>query len=45
MQYVNGTASKDMMGLFDTIQRTFYLGVNNNNMLLFFLLKLAQLLK
>lgn len=36
MQDSTGTASKDMMGLFDTIQRAFYLGVDDNNMLSFF---------
>lgn len=36
MQDTTGTASKDMMGLFDTIQRAFYLGVDDNNMLSFF---------
>uniref|UniRef100_A0A3B0M1P5 Phage tail tape measure protein domain-containing protein n=1 Tax=Arsenophonus endosymbiont of Trialeurodes vaporariorum TaxID=235567 RepID=A0A3B0M1P5_9GAMM len=36
MQYAIGTASKDMMGLFDTIQRAFHLGVDDNNMLSFF---------
>lgn len=36
MQDSTGTASKDMMGLFDTIQRAFYLGVDDNNILSFF---------
>ncbi|WP_448309702.1 phage tail tape measure protein [Pantoea sp. PGP6] len=36
MQDATGTASKDMMGLFDTIQKAFYLGVDDTNMLSFF---------
>lgn len=36
MQDATGTASQDMMGLFDTIQRAFYLGVDDTNMLSFF---------
>jgi TP901 family phage tail tape measure protein len=36
MQDATGTASDDMMGLFDTIQKAFYLGVDDTNMLLFF---------
>ncbi|MFM1663399.1 phage tail tape measure protein [Aeromonas salmonicida] len=36
MQDATGTASKDMMGLFDVIQKTFYLGVDDSNMLSFF---------
>ncbi|WP_413722697.1 phage tail tape measure protein [Sodalis sp. RH24] len=36
MQDATGTASKDMMGLFDTIQRAFYMGVDDTNMLAFF---------
>lgn len=36
MQDATGTASKDMMGLFDTIQKAFYLGVDDTNMLGFF---------
>ena len=36
MQDANGTASKDMMSLFDTIQKAFYLGVYDSNMLSFF---------
>lgn len=33
MQDATRTAEKDMMGLMDTIQRAFYLGVDDNNML------------
>lgn len=33
LQDATRTADKDMMGLMDTIQRTFYLGVDQNNML------------
>lgn len=33
LQDATGTAEKDMMGLMDTIQRSFYLGVDSNNML------------
>jgi TP901 family phage tail tape measure protein len=33
MQDATGTTEKDMMGLMDIIQRTFYLGVDDNNML------------
>ncbi len=33
MQDATRTSEKDMMGLMDTIQRAFYLGVDNNNML------------
>ncbi len=33
LQDATRTADKDMMGLMDTIQRTFYLGVDSNNML------------
>lgn len=33
LQDATHTADKDMMGLMDTIQRTFYLGVDQNNML------------
>ncbi|WP_337025390.1 phage tail tape measure protein [Pantoea anthophila] len=36
MQDATGTASEDMMGLFDTIQKAFYLGVDDTNMLAFF---------
>lgn len=36
MQDATGTASVDMMGLFDTIQKAFYLGVDDTNMLAFF---------
>lgn len=36
MQDATKTASNDMMGLFDTIQKAFYLGVDDNNMLQFF---------
>lgn len=36
MQDATKTASKDMMGLFDTIQKAFYLGVDDDNMLQFF---------
>lgn len=36
MQDATGTASKDMMGLFDTIQKAFYMGVDDTNMLSFF---------
>ncbi|QMI05815.1 phage tail tape measure protein [Citrobacter sp. RHB25-C09] len=36
MQDATGTTSKDMMGLFDTIQKAFYLGVDDTNMLSFF---------
>lgn len=36
MQDATGTASDDMMGLFDTIQKAFYLGVDDTNMLSFF---------
>lgn len=36
MQDATGTASEDMMGLFDTIQKAFYLGVDDTNMLSFF---------
>ncbi|MEP8878943.1 phage tail tape measure protein [Enterobacter roggenkampii] len=36
MQDSTGTASDDMMGLFDTIQKAFYLGVDDTNMLSFF---------
>lgn len=36
MQDATGTASNDMMGLFDTIQKAFYLGVDDTNMLSFF---------
>ncbi|NCH69224.1 phage tail tape measure protein [Cronobacter sakazakii] len=36
MQDATGTASADMMGLFDTIQKAFYLGVDDSNMLSFF---------
>ncbi|MBQ4675592.1 phage tail tape measure protein [Aeromonas hydrophila] len=36
MQDATGTASKDMMSLFDTIQKAFYMGVDDNNMLQFF---------
>ncbi|WP_312973550.1 phage tail tape measure protein [Atlantibacter sp.] len=36
MQDATGTAAKDMMGLFDTIQKAFYLGVDDTNMLSFF---------
>ncbi|MEJ2950297.1 phage tail tape measure protein, partial [Escherichia coli] len=32
MQDATGTASEDMMGLFDTIQKAFYLGVDDTNM-------------
>ncbi|MFM5554780.1 phage tail tape measure protein [Aeromonas veronii] len=33
LQDATGTTEKDMMGLMDTIQRSFYLGVDSNNML------------
>lgn len=33
LQDATRTSEKDMMGLMDTIQRTFYLGVDSNNML------------
>lgn len=33
LQDATRTADQDMMGLMDTIQRTFYLGVDSNNML------------
>lgn len=33
LQDATGTTEKDMMGLMDTIQRAFYLGVDSNNML------------
>ncbi len=36
MQDATGTASDEMMGLFDTIQKAFYLGVDDTNMLSFF---------
>ncbi|MGL6378195.1 phage tail tape measure protein [Aeromonas hydrophila] len=36
MQDATGTTSKDMMSLFDVIQKTFYLGVDDSNMLSFF---------
>lgn len=36
MQDATGTASKDMMSLFDTIQKAFYMGVDDDNMLQFF---------
>lgn len=36
MQDATGTASNDMMGLFDTIQKAFYMGVDDTNMLAFF---------
>lgn len=36
MQDATGTTSEDMMGLFDTIQKAFYLGVDDTNMLSFF---------
>lgn len=36
MQDATGTAAKDMMGLFDTIQKAFYMGVDDTNMLSFF---------
>ncbi|HBN2225073.1 TPA: phage tail tape measure protein [Escherichia coli] len=36
MQDATGTAPEDMMGLFDTIQKAFYLGVDDTNMLSFF---------
>ncbi|AMO47625.1 Phage tail tape measure protein, TP901 family [Enterobacter sp. FY-07] len=36
MQDATGTAAGDMMGLFDTIQKAFYLGVDDTNMLSFF---------
>lgn len=36
MQDATGTNSADMMALFDTIQKAFYLGVDDNNMLEFF---------
>ncbi|WP_323938720.1 phage tail tape measure protein [Aeromonas hydrophila] len=36
MQDATGTASKDMMSLFDTIQKAFYMGVDDTNMLSFF---------
>lgn len=36
MQDATGTVSDDMMGLFDTIQKAFYLGVDDTNMLSFF---------
>lgn len=36
MQDATSTSAKDMMGLFDTIQKAFYLGVDDTNMLSFF---------
>ena len=33
LQDATGTAEKDMMGLMDTIQRSYYLGVDSSNML------------
>ena len=36
MQDATRTTSEDMMGLFDTIQKAFYLGVDDTNMLSFF---------
>lgn len=33
LQDATGTAEKDMMGLMDTIQRSYYLGVDSGNML------------
>ncbi|MGL6049958.1 MAG: phage tail tape measure protein, partial [Aeromonas salmonicida] len=33
LQDATGTAEKDMMGLMDVIQRSFYLGMDSNNML------------
>lgn len=36
MQDATGTSAEDMMGLFDTIQKAFYLGVDDTNMLSFF---------
>lgn len=36
MQDATRTSSKDMMGLFDTIQKAFYLGVDDTNLLSFF---------
>ncbi|MGL5528134.1 MAG: phage tail tape measure protein [Plesiomonas shigelloides] len=33
LQDATGTAEKDMMGLMDTIQRSYYLGVDDSNML------------
>ncbi|WP_127958103.1 phage tail tape measure protein [Serratia microhaemolytica] len=36
MQDATGTAASDMMGLFDTIQKAFYMGVDDTNMLAFF---------
>ncbi|MGL5164113.1 MAG: phage tail tape measure protein, partial [Plesiomonas shigelloides] len=33
LQDATGTAEKDMMGLMDVIQRSYYLGVDDNNML------------
>lgn len=44
MQDATGTASEDMMGLFDTIQKAFYLGVDDTNMLSFFT-KTSSILK
>ncbi|MEB7559182.1 phage tail tape measure protein [Kluyvera cryocrescens] len=44
MQDATGTAAKDMMGLFDTIQKAFYLGVDDTNMLSFFT-KTSSILK
>lgn len=44
MQDATGTASNDMMGLFDTIQKAFYLGVDDTNMLSFFT-KTSSILK
>lgn len=36
MQDATGTTSEDMMSLFDVIQKSFYMGVDDNNMLQFF---------
>lgn len=36
LQDATGTTAKDLMGLFDTIQRAFYLGVDDTNLLSFF---------
>lgn len=44
MQDATGTAAKDMLTIFDTMQRMAYLGMNDNNMLQFFV-KSSSVLK
>jgi len=44
MQDATGTASKDMLTLFDTMQRMAYLGIDDSNMLQFFV-KSSSILK